>query len=287
MFRKILAVIFLLMTAVWCFSGCAVSKEDVRLLDKKGAEDFAEGYTKTWKYLGCDDSEEFVKVYNFTDTELGFDFIVRSSAVSEGMDGAAFYYKCSNYTDWDKKYAEMVIAGCSDEVEKLCAEYSIDCDMAMLADSKFIGLKQREDSDPAQLTELYDNICAAVSAADPRSRFGEIEISVTPVLGSVWERGSYTAKGGYVSATEWVINRILETAAKQLGKKREELTLVSAEQRTIEQMPYINEADVTYTPPLFDNNNTIYKEVYFSCGGRTYKAVNIEVGHEMYLEEAD
>ncbi|EGC01451.1 hypothetical protein [Ruminococcus albus] len=48
MFRKILAVIFLLMTAVWCFSGCAMSKEDVRLLDKKGAEDFAEGYTKTW-----------------------------------------------------------------------------------------------------------------------------------------------------------------------------------------------------------------------------------------------
>ena len=284
---KLAAGVLLAGVTAAVFSGCSLSKDDIELLDEKGAKEYVSQYTDTWEYLGCDVADKYRKTYSFTDTEMGFDFTLISSVSGEGMDGTTFYYTCSNRCDWQQQYTEKVSDSCRAQIDSICGEKDADCEWGLMDTNAELILHMPDGIDLRTETEFYDSICDTVSAADPKGKFSQLTLYVYSKSGQSDTEGSYTKEGGYVTSDEALVDSMLEKAASQLDKNNSRLTVIKTEKITRDELDKMDIGQVTYYDPLFVGYGDEFTVMYFRCEQKTYKAINVEVDDRMYLTEVD
>lgn len=283
--RKIFLFVAALAAAA-ALSACALSKDDVKLIDEDQAKELAEQNTSTWEYKGSikDDDENMVK-YNFTDTELGFDFAVISRASGRGLDGAAFYYDNNTFCDWEDHYSETVYNNCKNEIESICEASGL---IGAVGEKPFaVSVVIMDDSAAEDHIDVYSEVCSCIEKADVRGKYKNMQLRIANTEGEGHRLGFYTSEGGYVAAEDELVDNMMADAEKRIGSTVKLIGRRKCDLEEFKSEEGLDRERITCETPLWDDAWEKLTVLELEADGRKYKMVNIEVDGVPYLIDED
>ena len=281
--RKILFLAAVLASAA-VFSACAMTKSDVRLISEEQAKEMAAKNTSTWEYKGClKDKKNNVVTYNFTDTEMGFDFAVISRATGRGLDGATFYYDDNTYCDWEMYYSEIVYNNCKTELEDICKAKGL---VGAVVEKPFsLSVVITDGSAAEDYIDVYPELCSCIEKADVKGKFKDMEIRIANLEGEGHRLGFYTAAGGYISADDKLTGEMTADAEKRTGS---DVKVISTKKCGFDELKSeISLSGYNSVPevPMWDDAWEKFMVLELESNGKRYKMANVEVDGAAYLAD--
>lgn len=259
MLKRLLVFVIMALFAA-ALSSCALTPEDVKLKNADECKAYVEENYCPCELVSEEKNEAERKViYTFKDTELGFTFTVISGVTSEGMDGAAFYYRPSLNCNYNEVYEAYLREKTAAQTEALCEKYGMTFEWNERS-YKDMGVIYFEEEDVSKAEKAVTELAAVLNEADVRSYLRQ---KVLNCVGGTAQVGTYYFEDKYfMPAGSEFISEMKSALESYTGYEDMEFFMVNA--RKYDTIYGISGADIPEVP------EKPVRAVTFHCNGEEW-----------------